>query len=126
SAVGARKDKAVVKAHASRLSPAAEEFDHVGNQIHVSSFTVLWCAHETPGVAPTNSNNCLLQVDVTPAKRKQFALPHPCPECNQTQRLGAGVVELRKETRKFLVLEIGCLLPFRARPMRRRQFPYRI
>src|SRR6266536_5477759 len=112
-------------AHTSRLSPAFKKFDDVGNQIHVSSFTVLWRADDTPGVAPTNSHDRLIQVDVTPTKSKQFALPYPGLQRDQTQRLGVRVVELGEETRKFLVLEIGCLLPFGARPVRRRQFPYR-
>jgi hypothetical protein len=109
-----KKDEAVLRAHAPHPSPLSEEFDDARNQIHVWSFTVLRFAHDTTRVAPTNSNNFLFQVDVTSAKSKQFALPHPCLQCNQTQRLGSRFVELREETRKFLVLEVSRLLPLRA------------
>src|SRR5262245_56079372 len=58
------KDEAVTMARIRTFSPpACEKLDHVGDQVHVSSLTVLRCAHRASGVAAANTHNRLLEVN---------------------------------------------------------------
>src|SRR2546421_12654571 len=57
-------------------APMAHEGDHLGDQVDVSSLSVLGCSEMTAGVAAADANDGLLEIDVAPPEGDQFSLSH--------------------------------------------------
>jgi hypothetical protein len=121
-----RKDQVTTDRVAAAIAPIGEQTHNIRDQIDVSSLAVLGRPNLASGVARPDANDRLLEVDVIPAEREQFALPHAGLQGAQAQRPEWLASKVGEESRQFVVLEVGSLLALRARPLRRRKLADRI
>jgi hypothetical protein len=107
-------------------APPTEQIDHIGDEVDVSSFTVLRRADGAPRVTPTDSYHSVSEIDLAPPERQQFPLPHPRLQRHKAKGSIRLFAEVAEEPRQLVVLEVRRLLPLGSWSLRRRQLPNRI
>jgi hypothetical protein len=98
SAAGAGKDEAVA-ACTPLLAQLSQQFDYVGDQVDVATLAVFRRPKRAARVTSADTHDRLLEIDVAPAKREEFPLPHACLERDEAQRPVGLVLEVGEQAR---------------------------
>ncbi len=89
-------DRAVVV-----IAPTCQELNDVGDQVDVSSLTVLGRPDRAAREARPDANDRLLEIDVIPVEREQFSLAHSRFEGHQAQCSERLAPKVREEPREL-------------------------